>query len=153
MAPQPGEGPAEEYAQQSLALSTEVLNVVTRSLEKGRIKVTNVSSTALSASGGRQTHARTTIVGRGDPGYLLTSGTRPFHYAFRYVLTCRVVMFAESALALALDHERLPVLAQGGGVLTPMSALGNVLLARMKKTGRWDIKSEIVKDEAVRARL
>lgn len=54
------------------------------------------------------------------------------------------VYLAESALALALEYERLPALAQHGGVLTPMSALGAVLLARMQRSGRFSIQSELV---------
>ena len=49
----------------------------------------------------------------GDPGYQATS-----------------VMLAESALALALDGDRLP---ERAGVLTPATALGDVLLERLQK--------------------
>ena len=45
-----------------------------RSLEKGWLKVTNVSSTAPDVNG-KQTHVRTVLEGKGDPGYLLASGT------------------------------------------------------------------------------
>lgn len=50
-----------------------------------------------------------------DPGY---SGT--------------AVMLGESALALALDGDRLPV---GGGVLTPATAMGEVLVDRLVAQG------------------
>ena len=42
-----------------------------------------------------------------------------------------IVMIAESALALALEHDKLPVLGKKGGVLTPMTALGDVLIERL----------------------
>lgn len=43
-----------------------------------------------------------------------------------------VLMLCESALALALDHERLP---PGGGLLTPSTAMGPVLLERLRQAG------------------
>jgi short subunit dehydrogenase-like uncharacterized protein len=43
-----------------------------------------------------------------------------------------VLMLCESALALALDRERLP---KGGGLLTPSTAMGNVLVERLRKAG------------------
>jgi short subunit dehydrogenase-like uncharacterized protein len=51
----------------------------------------------------------------GDPGYKATA-----------------VMFGESALALAADAERLPAAA---GVLTPATALGDVLTERLRRAG------------------
>jgi short subunit dehydrogenase-like uncharacterized protein len=65
-------------------------------------------------------HARTSTGGRflarfdaqGDPGYGATA-----------------VMFGESALALALDGDRLPPRA---GVLTPATGIGSVLIDRLR---------------------
>jgi len=51
----------------------------------------------------------------GDPGYKATAE-----------------MFGESALALAADEERLPPVA---GVLTPATALGEVLTERLRRAG------------------
>ena len=51
----------------------------------------------------------------GDPGYKATA-----------------VMLGESALALALDGERLPDVA---GVLTPSTAIGEVLTERLRRAG------------------
>ena len=70
-----------------------------------------------------ETHTRTStgrrylcrIAAQGDPGYKATS-----------------VMFGQSALALALDGERLPA---GGGVLTPATAMGAVLAQRLRDAG------------------
>ncbi len=69
-------------------------------------------------------HARTTggaryvcrVAAEGDPGYKATS-----------------VMFGESALSLAFDADRLPPRA---GVLTPASAIGDVLVERLRSAGQ-----------------
>ncbi|MBU2668538.1 saccharopine dehydrogenase NADP-binding domain-containing protein [Actinoplanes bogorensis] len=53
---------------------------------------------------------------QGDPGYGATS-----------------VMLAESALALVHDRDALP--PSGGGVLTPATALGDVLVERLRVAG------------------
>jgi short subunit dehydrogenase-like uncharacterized protein len=70
------------------------------------------------------THARTSsgarytarIEAQGDPGYQATA-----------------VMLGESALALALDEARLP---ERSGVLTPATALGGVLVDRLRAAGQ-----------------
>lgn len=56
-----------------------------------------------------------TAAARGDPGYAATS-----------------VMLGESALSLVVDRDRLP---GGGGVLTPATALGDVLVQRLRAAG------------------
>ena len=58
---------------------------------------------------------RATAAGRGDPGYAATA-----------------VMLGQSALALALDGDRLPDRA---GSLTPATALGGVLVERLRAAG------------------
>ena len=63
--------------------------------------------------GGRR--YRATAAGQGDPGYAATA-----------------VMLGESALALALDGDRLPDRA---GSLTPATALGDVLVERLRAAG------------------
>ena len=70
-----------------------------------------------------ETHARTstgqklvcTITAQGDPGYKATA-----------------VMLGEAALALALDGAKLPDRA---GVLTPATAMGDVLVERLRAAG------------------
>ena len=52
-------------------------------------------------------------------------------------------MSSEVALAL-LDRSTLPPLAHHGGVLTPSTALGDVIVKRLKKCGFWDVESELV---------
>ena len=59
---------------------------------------------------------RARVRAEGDPGYAATA-----------------VMLGESALALALDRDRLP--ESGGGVLTPATALGDVLVDRLRAAG------------------
>jgi len=56
------------------------------------------------------------IAAQGDPGYKATA-----------------VMLGESALCLALDGERLPPRA---GVLTPATAMGDVLVERLRAAGQ-----------------
>ncbi|WNV73919.1 trans-acting enoyl reductase family protein [Geodermatophilus sp. DSM 44513] len=63
--------------------------------------------------GGRR--YRATVAGRGDPGYAATA-----------------VMIGETALALAVDGDRLPARA---GSLTPATALGAVLADRLRAAG------------------
>jgi len=58
--------------------------------------------------------------GKGDPGYAGTS-----------------IMISEVALGLLKDHERLTPLAKQGGSLTPATALGNVLVERLERTGKF----------------
>jgi short subunit dehydrogenase-like uncharacterized protein len=58
---------------------------------------------------------RATAAGKGDPGYAATA-----------------VMLGQSALALACDAERLPPRA---GSLTPASAMGDVLVERLRAAG------------------
>ncbi|MGY1915293.1 saccharopine dehydrogenase family protein [Blastococcus sp. SYSU DS0973] len=58
---------------------------------------------------------RATAAGKGDPGYAATA-----------------VMLGESALALALDGDRLPDRA---GSLTPATAMGEVLVERLRTAG------------------
>jgi short subunit dehydrogenase-like uncharacterized protein len=68
-------------------------------------------------------HARTSsgrsytsrVVQKGDPGYAATA-----------------LLLGESVLCLALDADRLP---EGGGVLTPATAMGDVLADRLRARG------------------
>ncbi|ROR74380.1 saccharopine dehydrogenase family protein [Bogoriella caseilytica] len=63
---------------------------------------------------------RAVVAGPGDPGYAATT-----------------VMLGESALALALDHEELPDRA---GSLTPATAIGDVLIDRLRRAGhRYEV--------------
>lgn len=68
------------------------------------------------ADDGRRARARISF--RGDPGNRAT-----------------VAFLCESALALALDSEKLPGGAERGGVLTPATGLGDALVTRLTKAG------------------
>jgi short subunit dehydrogenase-like uncharacterized protein len=96
-------------------------------MEKGHLTVTNITSSVPTDSTPR-TFVKTIMRGKGDPGYL-----------------CSAVMISESALALLLTPpSSLPALARTGGVLTPMSALGDMLIERLRRTGRFEFESEVV---------
>jgi short subunit dehydrogenase-like uncharacterized protein len=95
-------------------------------MKLGRFRVTNITSSVPTDAIPR-THVKTVMRGKGDPGYLGSA-----------------VMISESALALVCSHDKLPNLARKGGVLTPMSALGDVLIERLQSTGRFEFTSEIV---------
>ncbi len=69
--------------------------------------------------------ARVTVRGQGDPGN-----------------RCTVRMLCESAFCLVEDDPALPARAHGGGVLTPASAFGEVLLARLRATGEMAFSVE-----------
>jgi len=54
-------------------------------------------------------------------------------------------MISEAGLSLALDFDKLPYKqVGGGGVLTPMSALGDVYIERMKKYAGLEVESKVV---------
>ncbi|TBU27867.1 Saccharopine dehydrogenase-domain-containing protein [Dichomitus squalens] len=106
--PKSGEGPSEHQ------------------LKTGYMTVTNFTEAA-SAPG---TWAKTTIHGKGDPGYLLTAG-----------------MISECALALALDDASLPPHARLGGVLTPATALGSDIVSRLEASSLLHFESQIVRGQ------
>jgi short subunit dehydrogenase-like uncharacterized protein len=80
-----------------------------RTQERGYYRIETYTTTA---GGGRY---RATIAQQGDPGYKATA-----------------VLLGESGLALALDRD---VLSPLRGVLTPASAMGDALLARLPAAG------------------
>jgi short subunit dehydrogenase-like uncharacterized protein len=68
------------------------------------------------AADGRKIHGRMRF--QGDPGNRAT-----------------ICFVCESALSLALDADSLPGGSQRGGILTPASGLGDVLLKRLSEAG------------------
>jgi short subunit dehydrogenase-like uncharacterized protein len=55
-------------------------------------------------------------------------------------------MISEAALAIVLNFDELPYLkAGGGGVLTPATALGDVLIRRLEDFAGVTISSESIK--------
>jgi len=72
-------------------------------------------------------YVKTVIKGKGQPGYFLTAR-----------------MAAESALALVLTpRSSLPPLAQAGGILTPATAFGEILIDRLTLTKLFEFESKI----------
>jgi len=70
-------------------------------------------------------HVQTTLKIKGDPGYAGAA-----------------VMVSESAIALLpQNRDALTPLGREGGVLTPMSAIGDTLIERLKATDRIEIES------------
>ncbi|RDB25074.1 hypothetical protein Hypma_007419 [Hypsizygus marmoreus] len=125
---QPGDGPSEEEQ------------------KKGSLEGINHTI----STSNPPVHVKTTLKGDGDPGYLLTS-----------------IMISESALSLILpptsvtsspsytpspDPKALPAglstLAHQGGILTPMTAFGDVLIQRLRETGKFEFESHIVEEES-----
>ena len=81
--------------------------------EEARNKGFFVHKTFTTTSTGKRYIAQ--VEAQGDPGYKATA-----------------MMFAEAALALALDRDKLP---DRHGVLTPASAMGDVLTDRLRAAG------------------
>jgi len=79
--------------------------------------------TALVAEAEDDTTVLGRIRGEGDPGNRST-----------------VRMLCESAFCLTTDFARLPAAVHGGGVWTPATAMGPVLLERLRQTGMvWEV--------------
>ncbi|KAL1746933.1 Saccharopine dehydrogenase-domain-containing protein [Schizophyllum fasciatum] len=97
-------------------------------LEQGFFKITTVASSD-PLPDKPPVHVKSIFSGQGD-GYLLTA-----------------VFVSEAALSILLDHDKLTALGQKGGVLTPASALGDVLLSRLMFTGRFEEKAELIDDK------
>ncbi|KAL5482989.1 hypothetical protein ACEPAI_8218 [Sanghuangporus weigelae] len=98
-------------------------------LEKGFLKMHNISISTPLPTTGKPFVIESHLRGRGDPGYALTA-----------------VMASEVALSLLTAQEELPLLARKGGVLTPMTALGPILLKRLSASGRFEIESGVRDD-------
>ncbi|KAI5988068.1 hypothetical protein EDD15DRAFT_2290901, partial [Pisolithus albus] len=105
-----------------------------RDLDAGFVHITNITTSA-PVDSGRTVTVRTTFKGKGDPGYLLSS-----------------IMISEAALALVQDQDLLPPFGKRGGVLTPMTAFGDVLIQRLNTCGRISIESGVVPVEGGRAK-
>lgn len=55
-------------------------------------------------------------------------------------------MIAESALCIHFSKDSLPSLGQQGGVLTPSTAFGDVLIERLRSNG-FEIVSSVSADK------
>ncbi|KAJ3573696.1 hypothetical protein NP233_g2261 [Leucocoprinus birnbaumii] len=117
---QSGEGPSDEAMQNGYMVSTNI----SKSTSEPPVYVKSV------------------MKGKGDPGYLLTA-----------------IMISECALCLILPADSktsapeaarasLPPLARrGGGVFTPMTAFGDVLIKRLEKTRRFEFSSSVIGED------
>ncbi|KAG6832098.1 hypothetical protein H0H87_002926 [Tephrocybe sp. NHM501043] len=106
-------------------------------MQKGFFKATNHTTSTSTPP----VHVKSVFRGDRDPGYLLTS-----------------IMISESALSLLLPPtsnpspaqrtsqlpEGLPALARKGGLLTPMTAFGDVLITRLVDTGRFSYETHVI---------
>ncbi|KAI0752779.1 hypothetical protein C8Q80DRAFT_1148186 [Daedaleopsis nitida] len=95
-----------------------------RAMARGKMVVTNYTESASSPG----TWAKSVMRGSGDPGYFLSA----------YMIT-------ECALAFVLDEASLPRLARVGGILTPATAFGMVLVKRLESTGLMQFERELVR--------
>ncbi|TRM65048.1 Saccharopine dehydrogenase-domain-containing protein [Schizophyllum amplum] len=98
-------------------------------LENGFFKTVTVASSDPLSETSAPVHVKSVFSAKGD-GYLLTS-----------------VFTSEAALSILLDHDKLPTLGKQGGVLTPASALGDVLYNRLMATERFEEKWEQIDDK------
>jgi len=132
-------------------------------MQKGYFGVTNITTSTSTPP----VNVKTVIKGNGDPGYLLTASKRiqfeDSPWLSDLVLYPSSVMISESALCFLLppvsemsnsartsgnsNIHALPDLAQGGGLLTPMTAFGDVLIQRLEETGRFEFSSSILVED------
>ncbi|KAF8319340.1 hypothetical protein DL93DRAFT_176423 [Clavulina sp. PMI_390] len=107
-----------------------------KDLKEGYYEVTNVATSAPSASSPKPRTVKTVWKGFGEGGYYLGS-----------------VMVSECAiLLLPANRSLLTSLGQEGGLLTPMTAFGAALPERLVATGKFELTTEeIVNGKAVKA--
>lgn len=60
------------------------------------------------------------------------------------ILIWAVVLVSEGALAILFDYDRLPPMGKQGGVLTSMTGLGDVLLARLSKNRAFSWETHLL---------
>lgn len=100
-------------------------------------------STGLLPSPGQGPSQAVQSAGKFNAHFVATTDTSPALRASSFVsktgadpgygATC--IMASEAALCLALDMDKCPPLARGGGCLTPATAMGEALVARLKARG------------------
>jgi hypothetical protein len=85
----------------------------------------------------------TTMFGQGDPGYSGTASKSNIEMMFisRLLTIVSIGMLSEAALSLSFSHQSLPPLGQLGGVLTPVTAMGDILVERLRKYGSYEIET------------
>ncbi|KAF8661486.1 hypothetical protein AX16_001323 [Volvariella volvacea WC 439] len=126
----PGSGPSEEVMQKGYLVTTNVVEAAPISASSSAKPVT----------------VKTVMKCRGDPGYSLTA-VLIAECALCFILpsTSRDDSSASSTTPKhVIARQRLPELAQKGGVLTPVTAFGDIIAERLKASGRVEIGSEVV---------
>ena len=63
-----------------------------------------------------------------------------------FILKRSTGMLAESALSLSLSHSSISHFGKQGGVLTPASAMGDVLTERLRRYGLFEIETRSLAD-------
>ena len=129
-------------------------------MKKGSLLATNITTSVPIQSDihnkAKPCIVKTTMEIKCEPGYLGTSSTsvssplQPtpyslsvlFHQLTQHIFVT-LVMASEVALSL-LHVPSLPPLAQHGGILTPATALGDVIVRRLTEAGYWEIGSTVV---------
>lgn len=59
-------------------------------------------------------------------------------------------MISESALGLVRSYDELPDFVREGGIFTPATALGDVIVKRLEATGRMMFEGEVILTEESR---
>lgn len=112
----------------SLASATHTIGLSSNKYRQLRNGKTSLLSVAHTTS--PNIFIETTYIGEGDPGY--------WH-------TCHLL--AECALSLVLpppEGTHLPPLGRRGGCLTPSTALGGVLVQRLRDSGKVKMESRLI---------
>ena len=55
-------------------------------------------------------------------------------------------MLAESALSLSIAHDSISSIGKIGGVLTPSTAMGDILTERLRRYGKFEISTQSFED-------
>ena len=76
-------------------------------------------------------------------------GLVPFSSHLHALTIFDAVMVTESAIAL-LEPSELPTFAREGGVLTPVTGLGDAIVKRLEQSGRYKFETEVLDSEETR---
>ncbi|KAM6497886.1 Saccharopine dehydrogenase domain containing protein [Amanita muscaria] len=126
LVPSPGEGPSDEE------------------MEKGYLIGTNLTTSATNPP----IHVKTSIIIRGSPGNLRTA-TMISESALSLLLP-PVSANSEETTATYSARSHLSPMGQRGGVLTPVTAFGDILMQRLIDSGSFEFSSHVVgKEDAV----
>jgi len=115
-------------------------------LQKGHFVVTNITASAppLEYGNTETMYVKTVIKGQMDPGYF-SSAVMVAEAALAILLPLSSASQAGDAKPGSNNIPNLTALAKKGGLLTPMSAFGEVLIKRLEETGRFEVSSKVLK--------